>query len=369
MKIPDDLSYTKSHEWVRREDDLLVVGITHFAQEQLGDITFVDLPAVDESFEAEAEIAVVESVKAASDIYAPVPGTVVEVNDDLEDAPERINEDPYGTGWIYKLRAEAGTEDQLLTAKDYQALAPGRMTLSADPDDKPGDAAPTRPRFPPPPSPLPPPRVHIHPRPLVSRTGRLPGSPPAPARSSSSAASRTRSPTPSCCSSTAPPITLGRRGNTRWLLSDEATLTAAGIALHRASRGGDVTYHGPGQVVMYPVCRVAGAGAHGWLDLLQQCAIDTAKGFGVEAFARPGMNGAWTDRGKISAIGFALKRWVSHHGLSFNVRGPLPGFDHIVGCGLENQPIAALSDHLGQRTPTVREVAAALLDNFRALRE
>lgn len=124
MNVPNDLSYTKSHEWVRRDGDLLVVGITDFAQQQLGDITFVELPGVDESFEAEGDAAVVESVKAASDIYSPVDGTVVEVNEALEDEPELINSSPYEAGWLFKLRAADDAEDKLLSASDYTSLAP-----------------------------------------------------------------------------------------------------------------------------------------------------------------------------------------------------------------------------------------------------
>jgi len=124
MNIPEDLRYTKSHEWVRRDGDLLVVGITHFAQQQLGDLTFVELPTVGDTFEAESDLAVVESVKAASDIYAPVNGTVAAVNEELEDEPELINQDPYGKGWMFKLTAEAGTEDGLLDAAAYAELAP-----------------------------------------------------------------------------------------------------------------------------------------------------------------------------------------------------------------------------------------------------
>jgi len=124
MNIPEDLRYTKSHEWVRRDGDHLIVGITHFAQQQLGDLTFVELPSVGDAFEAESDLAVVESVKAASDIYAPVNGTVSAVNEDLEDEPELINQDPYGKGWMFKLEASAGSEDGLLDAAAYAELAP-----------------------------------------------------------------------------------------------------------------------------------------------------------------------------------------------------------------------------------------------------
>ncbi|MFP4169107.1 MAG: glycine cleavage system protein GcvH [Desulfonatronovibrionaceae bacterium] len=102
--IPEGLKYTQSHEWVKIEGEELVMGITHFAQEQLGDITFVDLPEKGQELTAGEEMGSVESVKAASEIYAPASGEVIEVNADLEDEPEKINQDPYGTGWIAKIK-------------------------------------------------------------------------------------------------------------------------------------------------------------------------------------------------------------------------------------------------------------------------
>ncbi|CCH48021.1 glycine cleavage system protein GcvH [Pseudodesulfovibrio piezophilus] len=119
--IPDDLKYTKSHEWVMVEGDIATVGITHFAQEQLGDLTFVELPEVGDTFEAGTEMGSVESVKAASEIYAPVTGEVVEVNEELEDAPENVNEEPYGDGWLLKFKIK-GEPDNLLDAEAYTSL-------------------------------------------------------------------------------------------------------------------------------------------------------------------------------------------------------------------------------------------------------
>jgi glycine cleavage system H protein len=116
--IPEELKYTKSHEWVRVEIGTATVGITHFAQEQLGDLTFVELPAVGDHFEAGQEMGTVESVKAASEIYAPVTGDVVEVNETLEDAPEKVNEDPYGNGWLVRFKIEDEPEG-LLSAEEY----------------------------------------------------------------------------------------------------------------------------------------------------------------------------------------------------------------------------------------------------------
>lgn len=121
-EIPDDLRYTESHEWVRLEDDgLLTVGITDHAQSALGDLVFVEPPETGRALESGEACAVVESVKAASDIYAPVAGEVAEVNEALADSPELINSDPYGEGWILRLRPEGPAAlDELLGAEDYQ---------------------------------------------------------------------------------------------------------------------------------------------------------------------------------------------------------------------------------------------------------
>ena len=118
MSVPEDLQYTRSHEWVRREGDTATVGITEHAQDELGDVVFVELPEQGATFEAGQAFGTVESVKAVSDLYAPVGGEVVEVNGALEDAPEKINEDPYGDGWIVKLRANG--EGDLLSAGEYE---------------------------------------------------------------------------------------------------------------------------------------------------------------------------------------------------------------------------------------------------------
>lgn len=120
MAVPGDLKYTKSHEWVRFEDDVATVGITDHAQDELGDVVFVELPEQGATFEAGDSFGAVESVKAVSDLYAPVGGEVVEVNGTLEDSPEKINEDPYGEGWILKLRTSG--EADLLSASDYEKL-------------------------------------------------------------------------------------------------------------------------------------------------------------------------------------------------------------------------------------------------------
>ena len=120
MNIPEDLQYTKSHEWVRIEGDTATIGITDHAQDELGDVVFVELPDEGATFDAGESFGTVESVKAVSDLYAPVGGEVVEVNSTLEDAPENINEDPYGEGWIVKLRTT--DEADLLSPEEYEKV-------------------------------------------------------------------------------------------------------------------------------------------------------------------------------------------------------------------------------------------------------
>ena len=123
MTIPSDLRYTKTHEWARREaDGTVTVGITHHAQDLLGDMVYVENPAVGRKVAAGEGCAVVESVKAASDVYAPVAGEVVAVNEEVAASPERINKDPYAA-WMFRLRpADPGEFDRLLDAQAYQAV-------------------------------------------------------------------------------------------------------------------------------------------------------------------------------------------------------------------------------------------------------
>jgi glycine cleavage system H protein len=118
---PEDLHYTKQHEWVRYSEGAGVVGITEYAQKELGDIVYVDLPRVGTALEQGKTMGSVESVKAVSDIYAPVSGEVVEINDALSTAPEKLNESPHGDGWLIKIRLSAPDEiSRLLSAEDYQ---------------------------------------------------------------------------------------------------------------------------------------------------------------------------------------------------------------------------------------------------------
>lgn len=120
--IPAELKYMASHEWLRLEEDgSITVGISEHAQDLLGDIVYVELPEVGDTVVAEDEIAVVESVKAASDVYAPLNGEIIAINEELEDAPETINSDPYGDGWFFRIRPDNIDDyEALMTAEEYQ---------------------------------------------------------------------------------------------------------------------------------------------------------------------------------------------------------------------------------------------------------
>jgi len=124
--IPEDLFYSEEHEWVRVEGDVAIVGITDFAQDQLGDIVYVDLPAEGDSVDAGSVVGELESTKSVSDVFTPVSGEVIARNDALEATPEVINSDPYGEGWLLKVRiAEEDVTSGLLTAEAYSALVTG----------------------------------------------------------------------------------------------------------------------------------------------------------------------------------------------------------------------------------------------------
>ncbi len=121
MNHPNDLKYARSHEWARLDGELVVTGITDHAQDALGDLVFVELPEVGRQVSTGDEVGVVESVKTASDIYAPIDGEIVEVNEALTDDPDLVNTDPYGAGWIYKIKpANVADLDNLLSASDYE---------------------------------------------------------------------------------------------------------------------------------------------------------------------------------------------------------------------------------------------------------
>lgn len=121
----NEIRFTRTHCWIRPEGTLAVVGITDYAQEQMSELTFVELPEVGEQVEAEDEVAVVESVKAANDVFAPVAGSIVEVNETLIEQPELVNQDPFGKGWLFKLQpADPADLDDLLDADAYEAQLP-----------------------------------------------------------------------------------------------------------------------------------------------------------------------------------------------------------------------------------------------------
>ena len=123
MKIPEDLKYTKDHEWVRVEENVATVGVTDFAQSELGDIVFVEIETLDEELEKEEVFGSVEAVKTVSDLFMPIGGTVIEINENIESSPELVNSDPYGEGWMIKIEInEASDIENLLTAEAYSNL-------------------------------------------------------------------------------------------------------------------------------------------------------------------------------------------------------------------------------------------------------
>lgn len=123
MNIPSNLKYTKDHEWVKLEGDIATVGVTDFAQGELGDIVYVEVETVDETMEAEEIFGTVEAVKTVSDLFLPLSGEIIEFNTTLEDEPEKVNSDPYGEGWMIKLKcSDLSQVDHLLSADDYKQL-------------------------------------------------------------------------------------------------------------------------------------------------------------------------------------------------------------------------------------------------------
>jgi glycine cleavage system H protein len=123
MNIPENLKYSKEHEWLKIEGDTVTIGITEYAQGELGDVVFVELPGVGETFDVQDAFGTIEAVKAVSDLYCPVSGEIVEINESLEDAPETVNKDPYGEGWMIKVKVENTAQlDDLLDAAAYKEL-------------------------------------------------------------------------------------------------------------------------------------------------------------------------------------------------------------------------------------------------------
>ena len=123
MNIPEDLKYTKDHEWVKIDGEIVTVGITDFAQGELGDIVYVEVETLDETLEADAVFGTVEAVKTVSDLFLPVEGEIIEFNESLEEEPEKVNDDPYGEGWMIKIKlSDTSDLETLLSADDYKAI-------------------------------------------------------------------------------------------------------------------------------------------------------------------------------------------------------------------------------------------------------
>ena len=123
MNIPQELKYTKDHEWIRVEGDTVTIGITDFAQSELGDIVYVEVETVDETLDKEEVFGTVEAVKTVSDLYLPISGEIIEFNESLEDEPEKVNSDPYGEGWMIKVKcSDVSQLDDLLSAEDYKTI-------------------------------------------------------------------------------------------------------------------------------------------------------------------------------------------------------------------------------------------------------
>jgi len=163
-----------------------------------------------------------------------------------------------------------------------------------------------------------------------------------------------------------PVITLGVSAKTGHVLLGPAALASRGIGMTTTSRGGDVTYHAPGQLVVYPILRLAGSktDVHAYVAGLEELAIQTAAAYGVSAYRRRGLTGAWTDVGKLAAIGVRFRRGVCFHGMSFNVNVDLAGFETIVPCGLHGLPVTSLKALLGTACPPLADVRTRLAGLF-----
>lgn len=169
-----------------------------------------------------------------------------------------------------------------------------------------------------------------------------------------------------------PVITCGVRSKPEQILLSAEELAARKIEVAKSSRGGAATYHGPGQLVMYPVMEVGrnrspDGPARGYLHDLEEVAVRTAGDYGVPAFRRKGLTGAWTRRGKLAAIGVRFKHWISFHGMSFNVDPDLSGFDVIVPCGLTGEKITSLKLLLGNKCPPLTKVRESMANHFGAV--
>jgi lipoate-protein ligase B len=162
-----------------------------------------------------------------------------------------------------------------------------------------------------------------------------------------------------------PVITLGRSGRDEHLLAAADDLARRGIELHRSSRGGDITYHGPGQIVGYPILRLAGPrrDVHRYLRSLEGILIAALSRFAIHGQRAAGLTGVWVGEAKVAAIGVALSRWITYHGFALNVTTDLDAFSLIVPCGIHNRPVTSMEKLLG-RPPARREVEDALVENF-----
>ena len=163
-----------------------------------------------------------------------------------------------------------------------------------------------------------------------------------------------------------PVVTIGNRGRSNYLLKDLDEYKNLGIDVYQVERGGDVTYHGPGQWVLYPIIKLGrkNVDSHGYLFNLEEIAIRVLKDFGVDGFRRENKSGAWTKNGKIAAIGFRLKKWVTFHGMSFNVLDNLSGFKTIVPCGLEGESVTSLEKIIGFNCDLMNSVRDQILLHF-----
>jgi len=168
-----------------------------------------------------------------------------------------------------------------------------------------------------------------------------------------------------------PVVTLGRSGRTDSLLKSPRQLANAGIDLVQSTRGGDVTYHAPGKLVVYPVMRLEGkdADVRRYVNRLEEASIRTAADFGVKTFRLPAARGVWTGTGKLAAIGVRVSRWVTSHGMSFNVDLDLSGYGSIVPCGRKGDSVVSLKTILGPACPSIADVRARMCVHFAELFE
>jgi len=162
-----------------------------------------------------------------------------------------------------------------------------------------------------------------------------------------------------------PVITLGRAADEKHVLANPSKLEELGIQLVKTSRGGDVTYHGPGQIVGYPIMRLdcRGRNVHGFIRNLEEVIIQVLAELGVSAQRQQGLTGVWVGNEKVAAIGIAVSRWISYHGFSINVQGPLPGFGLIVPCGISDRGVTSISKILGMEV-SIEQVKPLILEKF-----